>query len=87
MNKKIDDTFNRLGDYHVNLYNWGVETGISIEDLYQAFKARMLREMAEEEEVEQLTCSGCNGSGEGHYDGTCCYYCKGTGTEPNEQLD
>lgn len=34
----------------------------------------------EEEEI----CSACSGSGEGMYDGSVCYKCKGTGVEPIE---
>ena len=37
----------------------------------------------EEEEI----CLACNGSGEGMYDGSRCYHCKGTGVEPVEMED
>ena len=30
---------------------------------------------------EWLTCPNCNGSGEGMFDGTRCYECKGSGVE------
>ena len=32
-----------------------------------------------EGEVDDLTCSNCNGSGEGMFDGTKCSSCKGSG--------
>ena len=32
-------------------------------------------------EQEKLTCTNCNGSGEGMYDGTKCTMCKGSGVE------
>jgi hypothetical protein len=47
-------------------------------------------ELFEDEEPEEVEeeecrdphpiCSNCNGSGEGMYDGTRCYVCKGRGT-------
>lgn len=36
---------------------------------------------------EDDICSGCSGSGEGMYDGSTCYKCKGCGVEPVEQDD
>ena len=32
-----------------------------------------------EDELEGEICTGCNGSGEGGYDGTTCWHCKGKG--------
>lgn len=40
-----------------------------------------------DEEPEDDICSGCSGSGEGMYDGSTCYKCKGRGVEPVEQDD
>lgn len=37
--------------------------------------------MKEEQQYEELTCSQCNGSGEGMHDGTTCRSCKGWGIE------
>lgn len=34
-----------------------------------------------EDELEGEICKGCNGSGEGGYDGTTCWHCKGKGVE------
>jgi len=37
-----------------------------------------------------MICNNCNGSGEGQYDSTLCYQCKGQGTissDKNETLD
>lgn len=44
-------------------------------------------EDAQEPELddEDDICSACNGSGEGMYDGSTCYKCKGCGHEPGEQ--
>lgn len=39
------------------------------------------------EDNEDEICSACNGSGEGMYDGSRCYKCKGTGNEPVEIED
>lgn len=43
----------------------------------------MRRRMAAEspDEHEEVLCCGCNGSGEGMYDGTTCGKCKGSGVE------
>lgn len=44
----------------------------------------------EEEEIEDDEddiCPACNGSGEGMYDGSTCYKCHGTGSEPVELDD
>lgn len=30
---------------------------------------------------DEYLCAQCNGSGEGQYDGTTCWRCKGRGTE------
>ena len=35
----------------------------------------------EREENDEYLCAQCNGSGEGQYDGTTCWRCKGRGTE------
>ena len=34
-----------------------------------------------DEEMEQGCCAVCNGSGEGQFEGSRCYSCKGTGTD------
>lgn len=34
-----------------------------------------------DDEMEQGCCSVCNGSGEGQFEGTRCYSCKGTGSD------
>ena len=33
-------------------------------------------------ETDDEICSACNGSGEGHYDGSICTSCGGSGAEP-----
>jgi len=48
--------------------------------------------MCEEDESiddddEDEICSACSGSGEGMYDGSTCYKCKGCGVEPRERQD
>lgn len=35
----------------------------------------------DDREYEEQYCIGCSGSGEGHYDGTRCSSCGGSGTE------
>lgn len=40
-----------------------------------------------EEEIEDLICPHCNGSGEGQFDGTHCISCKGSGVEQFEFED
>jgi len=35
--------------------------------------------------TEEGICPRCNGSGEGQYDGTRCYACKGSGVERSEE--
>lgn len=32
-------------------------------------------------DFEEEICVSCNGSGEGHYDGTRCWSCRGTGVD------
>lgn len=39
------------------------------------------------EEIEELLCSWCSGSGEGFIDGSACQKCKGRGTEKVEEED
>ena len=39
------------------------------------------------EEVEELLCSWCNGSGEGFIDGSACVKCHGLGTEKIDDDD
>lgn len=34
-----------------------------------------------EDELEGNICGKCSGSGEGQYDGTTCWHCKGKGVE------
>lgn len=41
--------FKRYGEYNVKLYFYASLEGISVEDLYQAFKARLLRELQDEQ--------------------------------------
>lgn len=38
-----------------------------------------------EDDDEDEICSACSGSGEGMYDGSRCYKCKGCGVEPVEK--
>jgi DnaJ-class molecular chaperone len=42
------------------------------------------RQPIEDDEPEELLCIGCNGSGEGHYDGSSCSSCGGSGVESQE---
>jgi hypothetical protein len=44
-------------------------------------------EYPEEEDLldEEPLCSACNGTGEGQYDGSRCYSCKGSGVERRER--
>lgn len=46
-------------------------------DLYSVNK--QIEEL--EAKLEGEICMGCNGSGEGQYDGTTCWHCKGKGVE------
>ena len=41
----------------------------------------------DDDDDDEHICSGCNGSGEGMYDGSRCYKCHGTGEEPCEKDD
>lgn len=41
----------------------------------------------DEDDIEDDICSACSGSGEGMYDGSTCYRCKGCGVEPVEKDD
>jgi len=36
---------------------------------------------------DDYICPACNGSGEGMYDGSTCYKCKGTGGYPKQYRD
>ena len=36
---------------------------------------------------DDYICPSCNGSGEGMYDGSRCYKCKGTGGYPKQYRD
>jgi len=38
-------------------------------------------------EDDDYICPACNGSGEGMYDGSTCYKCKGTGGWPKQYRD
>lgn len=38
-----------------------------------------------DDEPEELTCTTCNGSGEGMYDGTRCRSCNGSGIDPDSR--
>lgn len=40
-----------------------------------------------DDEPEDEICIGCSGSGEGMYDGSTCYRCGGSGSEPVEKED
>lgn len=42
-------------------------------------------EPIEEDDDEDEICGACSGSGEGMYDGSTCYRCKGSGSEPREK--
>ena len=37
--------------------------------------------------IESEICSACNGSGEGSYDGSSCFVCRGRGEVPAEEID
>lgn len=39
------------------------------------------------EDDDDYICPSCNGSGEGMYDGSNCYKCKGTGGYPKQYRD
>jgi hypothetical protein len=41
----------------------------------------------EEDDDDEPICSACNGSGEGMYDGSTCYKCRGYGHERTERSD
>jgi hypothetical protein len=69
------------------------ELGVADEDEYielmQHIKAECDERIAAfrqrvEDETKELICIGCNGSGEGHYDGTRCSDCGGCGVERPE---
>ena len=56
---------------------------------------KSLKDMTEDDFYEALDieddddyiCPACNGSGEGMYDGSTCYKCKGTGGYPKQYRD
>lgn len=58
---------------------------------YATFGSVDLSDIAQtmQEEIEAFDeptlCAACNGSGEGQYDGTRCYHCKGKGCHPSER--
>lgn len=54
----------RYWDHHVRLCFYEMEDSISLEDLYQAFKARMEREAKEDNDFP--LGQACDLSGEGH---------------------
>jgi DnaJ-class molecular chaperone len=39
------------------------------------------------EDDEDEICSACSGSGEGMWDGSTCYKCRGRGVEPPERME
>lgn len=47
-------------------------------------RAHEYRRRMAAEEPEEVICSQCSGSGEGMFDGTRCYRCKGSGVERPE---
>lgn len=54
MDDNKEDIFKKYGDYHVKLYFYECGNTVSLEYLYQQFKARMISEMEEAKE-EQWT--------------------------------
>ena len=42
-------------------------------------KARLMADDGPDEDYEPGICTACSGSGEGQYEGTTCYQCKGDG--------
>lgn len=46
---------------------------------YAADEARYMADDEEISDAEPGICPGCNGSGEGQFDGTTCRFCKGKG--------
>lgn len=44
-------------------------------------------QITQDEQEEDELCGNCNGSGEGMYEGTRCYVCKGSGCAPKESDD
>jgi hypothetical protein len=76
MSKPMKETLLRLGMIK------------AMEDAVKA-NAEWLVGLATEQEAEfeqhDCTCSVCNGSGEGMYDGTRCRSCKGSGVERREE--
>ena len=50
-------------------------------------KTEALEEAFDELEYEDYVCPSCRGSGEGTYDGSTCYKCKGTGGYPKQYKD
>lgn len=54
----------RYWDYHARLHFYEMEDSVSVEDLYQAFKARMQREAKEDGDF--ALGPACDLSGKGH---------------------
>jgi DnaJ-class molecular chaperone len=48
---------------------------------------KALEKAFDELEYEDYVCPTCRGSGEGMYDGSTCYKCKGTGGYPKQYRD
>ena len=48
MKKPHEEFFKRYGDWNVRITAWEQRAPITVEDIYQHFKARMLDEFAEE---------------------------------------
>ena len=53
--EELKEFFERAEDYCIESY--GNQRSLSIEDLYQAFKARLLRELEEEEDEGAMSDS------------------------------
>jgi len=65
-------------------WNYGSDFDDVLANLEKLFNGEGVAYMVEEEEYEPLICGVCMGSGEGMYENTTCYYCRGKGLERKE---